>query len=167
MFATPANSLPRSVATPATIVGLSTAERAPLMDAGAIVLVEIPVRDLTRAADFYAGLFGWSFEHDEAADGWFFTTGTGGPMGRITIGRPAGRDGVRVTVAVVDVAASTRRAVDLGGGTAEAGSSGSSDLGEWTVLIDPDGNRFGIFHRRLRDHYHGRKRSGLHDGGPR
>jgi predicted enzyme related to lactoylglutathione lyase len=135
------------------------------MDAGSIVFVEIPVRDLTRAADFYAGLFGWSFEHDDA-DEWLFTTGAGGPMGRITIGRTAGRDGMRLTVAVADVADSTRRAIALGGGTAEAGSSGSSDVGEWTVLIDPDGNRFGIFHGRMRGRHHDRKRSGTHDGGP-
>jgi predicted enzyme related to lactoylglutathione lyase len=134
------------------------------MDAGSILFVEIPVRDLTRAADFYAGLFGWSFEHDDA-DGWLFTTGHGGPTGRITIGRPAGRDGVRVTVAVDDLAASTRRALELGGGTAEVDSSGSSDVGEWTLLIDPDGNRFGIFHGRMRGRDHGRKRPGMHDSG--
>ncbi len=95
----------------------------------------------------------------------FFTTGGGGPMGRIIIGRPAGRDGVRVTVAVDDVTASTRRAIELGGGTAEAASSGSSDVGEWTALIDPDGNRFDIFHGRMRSRPHGRKRSGMHDLG--
>lgn len=130
------------------------------MDAGSIVLVEIPVRDLTRAADFYAGLFGWSFEHDDS-DGWFFTTGSDGPMGRITVGRPSGRDGVRVTVAVRDVAASTRRAIALGGGTADASNSGSSDIGEWRVLIDPDGNRFGIFRGTLRGRRHGRWRFGI------
>jgi predicted enzyme related to lactoylglutathione lyase len=69
-------------------------------------------------------------------------------------------------VAVDDLAASTRRAIELGGGTADAGSSGRSDVGEWTVLIDPDGNRFGIFHGRMRGRHHGRKRSGMHDGGP-
>jgi predicted enzyme related to lactoylglutathione lyase len=134
------------------------------MDSGSIVLVEIPVRDLTRAADFYAGLFGWSFEPDDA-DGWFFTTGSGGPMGRITVGRPAGGDGVRVTVAVSDVAASAHRAIALGGGTTEASNSGSSDIGEWTVLIDPDGNRFGIFCGKLRGRRHGRWRFGIRDGG--
>jgi len=95
----------------------------------------------------------------------FFTTGGGGPMGRIIIGRPAGRDGVRVTVAVDDVTASTRRAIELGGGTAEAASSGSSDVGEWTALIDPHGDRFDIFHGRMRSRPHGRKRSGMHDLG--
>jgi hypothetical protein len=86
-------------------------------------------------------------------------------MGRIIIGTPAGRDGVRVSVAVDDVTASTRRAIELGGGTAEAASSGSSDVGEWTALIDPDGDRFGILHGRMRSRPHGGKRSGLHDSG--
>jgi predicted enzyme related to lactoylglutathione lyase len=135
------------------------------MDTGSIVLVEIPVRDLTRSADFYAGLFGWSFEPADAG-GWFFTTGSGGPMGCITVGRPSGRDGVRVTVAVRDVAASTRRAIALGGGTTDARYSGSSDVGEWTVLIDPDGNRFGIFHGKLRGHRPGRRHFGVRDTGP-
>jgi predicted enzyme related to lactoylglutathione lyase len=135
------------------------------MHAGSIMFVEIPVRDLGRAADFYAGLFGWSFEHEDDADGWFFTSGGRGPMGRITIGRPAGHDGVRVTVAVDDVAATTRRAIELGGGTAEADKTGRSDIGEWSVLIDPDGNRFGIFHGRIRGRSPGPRRFGAHNGG--
>jgi catechol 2,3-dioxygenase-like lactoylglutathione lyase family enzyme len=57
---------------------------------GAIIFVEIPVRDLARAADFYAGLFGWSFEDDENVEGWHFTPGSGGPMGRIATSPLAG-----------------------------------------------------------------------------
>jgi uncharacterized protein len=135
------------------------------MDAGSILFVEIPVRDLKRAADFYAGLFGWSFEPNDT-DGWFFTTGSGGPMGRITAGRPSGRDGIRLTVAVADVAASTRRAIELGGGTAPDSNSTTSDVGDWTLLIDPDGNRFGVFRGKLRGRRHGRRPFGLHDAGP-
>jgi hypothetical protein len=134
------------------------------MDAGSILFVEIPVRDLKRAADFYAGLFGWSFEPDDT-DCWFFTTGSGGPMGRITVERPAGRDGIRLTVAVPDVAASTRRAIELGGGTAPGSSSTDSDVGEWMLLIDPDGNRFGVFRGKLRGRRHGRRPFDLHDAG--
>jgi hypothetical protein len=57
---------------------------------------------------------------------------------------------------VNDIAASTRRAIELSGRTADANSSGSSDVGGWTVLIDPDGNRFGIFHGGMRGRHHGR-----------
>jgi uncharacterized protein len=129
---------------------------------GSILLAEIPVRDSARATDFYAGLFGWSFEHGEA-DGWLFTTGTGELMGRITIDRPAGRDGVQVTVAVDDVAASTRRVIELGGGNAESGRWGGSDVGKWTVLIDPNGNRLSIFHGRIGGRRHGDRHPGVLD----
>ncbi len=135
------------------------------MRAGSIVFVEIPVRDLTRAANFYASLFGWSFEHDET-DRWFFTTGGSGPMGRITVGRPIGGDGIRVTVAVDDIAAVARRAIALGGGTTDADNTGRSDIGEWTVLVDPDGNRFGIFHGTTGDRRDPERRSDARDGEP-
>jgi predicted enzyme related to lactoylglutathione lyase len=127
---------------------------------GSITFVEIPVRDLNHAADFYAGVFGWSFEHDDVATSWFFTTPGGGPMGAITTDRPAARDGLRIAVAVDDVSAATRRAIALGGGTAETDRSLSSDVGEFRLLIDPDGNRFVVFHGTLGRRDTGQPRSG-------
>jgi predicted enzyme related to lactoylglutathione lyase len=120
---------------------------------GAIIFVEIPVRDLARAADFYAGMFGWSFE-DDADSGWFFASGSGGPMGRITTSRPAGLEGVRFTVAVSNVSTATSRAIALGGGTAGGPTSAASDVGDFALLVDPDGNRFGIFQGKLRRRDH-------------
>jgi predicted enzyme related to lactoylglutathione lyase len=123
---------------------------------GSITFVEIPVRDLNRAADFYAGMFGWSFEHDDAATAWMFTTPGGGPMGAITTDRPAARDGARIVVAVDDVSAAAGRAITLGGGTAETDQSLSRDVGEFKLLVDPDGNRFVVIHIALgrRDNQH-------------
>ena len=132
------------------------------MDAGSILFVEISVRDLTRAADFHAGLFGWSFAHDDT-DGWFFTTGAGGLMGRIAVGRLAVRDGVRIRVVAEDVTASTSRAIELGGDTGEASGFDSSDVSERAVLINPDGTRLRVFHGRIRSRRHGRKNPGQHD----
>jgi predicted enzyme related to lactoylglutathione lyase len=131
---------------------------------GAIIFVEIPVRDLARAADFYAGMFGWSFEED-SAEGWFFAPGAGGPMGRITTGRPGGLEGIRFTVAVADVARSTSRAIALGGGTAPLQTSFASDVGDFAMLVDPDGNRFGIFHGTLHRGRRGRHESDSAEAG--
>ena len=135
------------------------------MRSGAIIFVEIPVRDLARAADFYAGLFGWSFEDDENVEGWHFTPGSGGPMGRILTSPLAGVGGIRFTVAVADIAGTTSRAIALGGGTAAGQTSWASDVGDFAMLIDPDGNRFGIFHGKLRGHSRGQPRSGVEDAG--
>jgi predicted enzyme related to lactoylglutathione lyase len=135
------------------------------MKTGSITFVEIPVRDLNHAADFYAGVFGWSFEHDDPATSWFFTTPGAGPMGAITIERPAARDGLRIVVAVDDVAAAVRRAIAHGGGTADIKPSVSSDIGEFKLLIDPDGNRLFIFHGTLGRHGTREPKSGAQDAG--
>ena len=129
------------------------------------MFVEIPVRDLSRAADFYAGVFGWSFEQDDMATSWLFTTPGGGPMGAITTDRPAARDGVRIVVAVDDVSAATRRAIAFGGGTAETDRSISPDVGEFKVLNDLDGNRLVVFHGTLGRRDTQQRKSGAQDAG--
>jgi predicted enzyme related to lactoylglutathione lyase len=132
---------------------------------GAITFIEIPVRDLNRAADFYAGVFGWSFEHDDKATSWFFTTPGTGPMGAITTNRPPARDGLRIVVAVDDVSAAARRAIAHGGGTTDIEPSVSTDIGEFKLLIDPDGNRLFIFHGTLGRHGTPQPKSGAQDTG--
>lgn len=103
------------------------------MRSGSIVFVEIPVRRLARAADFSAGLFGWTFETDEQADSWYFTSGTVGPMGQITTRRPAGGVGTLVFVAVDDIGATVKCAIELGGGTGEQRTQVHPDVGEYAV----------------------------------
>jgi uncharacterized protein len=132
---------------------------------GSITFIEIPVRDLNRAADFYAGVFGWSFEHDDLASSWFFTTPGVGPMGAITTDRPSARDGLRIVVAVDDVSAATRRAIAHGGGAADIDTSVSLDVGEFKLLIDPDGNRLFIFHGTLGRRGTREPKSGAQDAG--
>jgi predicted enzyme related to lactoylglutathione lyase len=122
------------------------------MRSGSIVFVEIPVRRLARAADFYAGLFGWTFEVDEQAESWYFTSGGAGPMGCITTRRPAGGVGTLVFVAIDDIGTTVKRAIELGGGTGEQTTRVHPEVGDYAVLIDPDGTRIGVFHSFLRGH---------------
>lgn len=117
------------------------------MRQGTIVFVEIPVRDLKRAADFYAGLFGWSFFEEHDPDRWLFTPGGRGAMGAITTARPAGTGGILISVSVDDVSATVRKAIGLGGGP--TGDVRSSDVGRRTEIIDPDGNHFMVFSSAL------------------
>lgn len=109
---------------------------------GSIVSIEIPVRDLKRAADFYAGLFGWSFEVDTDNDfRWLFAPYGTAITGAITNARPVGSGGARIVVAVEDVQATARRAIELGGGPGEAWNS---DIGRFMELVDPDGNHLWV-----------------------
>ena len=133
------------------------------MKTGSITFIQIPVRDLTRAADFYAGVFGWSFEHDEHATSWNFTTPGRGPMGAITTERAPARDGLRIVVAVDDIPRAVSRAIALGGGATD--SATSADIGEGRLLIDPDGNRLFIFHATMGRRGTREPKSGAHDAG--
>jgi predicted enzyme related to lactoylglutathione lyase len=132
---------------------------------GSITFIEIPVRDLARAANFYAGVFGWSFEHDEQASSWNFTTPGVGPMGAITTDRSPARDGVRFVVAVDDISVAVRRAIEHGGGTTDSETSASADIGEGKLLIDPDGNRLLIFHATMGRRGTREPESGTQDAG--
>ncbi len=117
------------------------------MRQGTIVFVEIPVRDLKRAADFYAGLFGWSFYNEHEPDRWLFTPGGRGAMGAITTSRPAGTGGIVISVSVDDVTLTVDRAIALGGGP--TGDVREGTAGRRTEIIDPDGNHFIVFSSAL------------------
>ena len=113
------------------------------MQHGSIVFVEIPVRDLSRAADFYAGLLGWSFLPDHGPDRWMFVPGGKGAMGAITTARSAG-GGTHFAVAVDDVPMITELAIRLGGGVT---TMEERSIGYGAELIDPDGNHFWVLER--------------------
>jgi predicted enzyme related to lactoylglutathione lyase len=114
---------------------------------GSIIFVEIPVRDLAHSADFYAGLFGWSFLPSQEPDRWLFTPGGKGAMGAITTSRPSGVVGTHLAVAVENVPETTNRAIAMGGGVTTIEERPS--MGYGAELIDPDGNHFWIFERRV------------------
>jgi predicted enzyme related to lactoylglutathione lyase len=112
------------------------------MREGTIVWVEIPVRDLERAADFYAGLFGWSFEPDEEHHRWIFAPPGRGAMGAITTARPVIRGGVKIGVAVESVRFSSNVAIELGGApTSEVADA----VGKAADVVDPDGNHLWLY----------------------
>jgi predicted enzyme related to lactoylglutathione lyase len=114
---------------------------------GTIVFVELPVRDLARAADFYAGLFGWSFEEDPSNPRrWVFAPPGTGAMGAISTERPAGPGGAKIAVAVQDAQATAQRAIDLGGGP---GESVTTDIATYVDIVDPDGNHVWAFQGSL------------------
>ena len=118
------------------------------MHHGAINFVEIAVTDLTRAANFYAGMFGWSFESAPDSRTWYFSTG-GGPMGAITTTRRPSSEGAHVFVTVDDIRGSVVKATQLGGWIEHDVMSGDPAVGEIAVVRDYDGNWIGLFHNRL------------------
>jgi len=118
-----------------------------VMRPGTIVFVELPVRELARAADFYAGLFGWSFEEDPANPRrWVFTPAGMGAMGAISTERPTGPGGAKIAIAVDNVHDTASRAITLGGGPGEIVTT---DIATYQDLVDPDGNHLWAFQAKL------------------
>jgi predicted enzyme related to lactoylglutathione lyase len=122
------------------------------MEHGAINFVEIPVTDLKRAADFYAGMFGWSFEAEPGARTWLFSTGTSGAMGAITTTRRPSSEGMHLCVTVSDLGHVLAKAGRLGGSIEAERASGDGTLGEFAAVRDNDGNFVGLFQSRLGRH---------------
>jgi uncharacterized protein len=117
------------------------------MRQGTIVWVDIPVRNLERAADFYAGLFGWSFEPDEEHSRWVFAPPGRGAMGAITTARPVGTGGVKIGVAVESVRFSANVAIELGGGP--TGEVADTTVGKAVDIVDLDGNHLWLYEPEL------------------
>jgi predicted enzyme related to lactoylglutathione lyase len=118
---------------------------------GTIIFVEIPVRDLERSANFYASLFGWTFEEDPSnPHRWLFTPSGAGAMGRITNERPVGPGGARLSIAVDDVPTTAKRAIELGGAPV---AQIVGDVGNGVEIVDPDGNHLWAFHSSLSSSY--------------
>ena len=117
------------------------------MHHGTIVFIELSVRDLKRSADFYAGLFGWSFEEDPVnSKRWLFTPPGLGAMGAISTEHAAGPGGARIAVAVERLSETADRAIALGGGPGEVVRT---DIGNHLALVDPDGNHLWAFESKL------------------
>jgi len=104
---------------------------------------ELQTTDPARATAFYAGLFGWKAQEEQT------------PMGPYTMfegmlaGLTAPRDGVPPGwvpyIDVVDVAAATRRARELGGQVAR--DCVAIPAGTFSVVRDPTGGVFGLFQK--------------------
>jgi hypothetical protein len=113
--------------------------------------IEIGIRDIEKAAEFFEELFGWEVVRRETADGsdyWIFDTGDEPRTENLRRGglclRPDGAAlGVVVYVVVEDIDAVLGRVATLGGEvvvprTPEGAASKA-------YFRDPDGNLFGLW----------------------
>ncbi|AEW98105.1 MULTISPECIES: VOC family protein [Streptomycetaceae] len=123
---------------------------------GSMAWFEIGTTDVKATTDFYTAGFGWRFENDQA-DGTSHSTvfgpGAKWPSGSLRdhSGQgAAGADYVMSCFLVTDVAATTARA-ERAGARLEHGPRTSPGGLVSCRLIDPRGNRFGVFSRPTGD----------------
>ena len=102
-----------------------------------VVWFELPAADSDRARDFYARLFGWSFERFGDED-YHMTYDAGG-----AVYGASGENGLLAYFGVDDVDAAIARVRELGG---EAGEKQEvPSVGQYAHCSDLDGNRFGLY----------------------
>jgi len=106
--------------------------------------VEIRVRDLERAKNFYGSLFDWKISGEKNTDYayWLIDTGEkpGGGMWRFPEGKPLG---VLVYVLVDNIDKALENVVKLGGKVVVPKSKEGENA--MATIADPDGNLFGLY----------------------
>lgn len=106
--------------------------------------VEIRVRDLERAKNFYVGIFDWKISGKENRDWayWLIDTGEkpGGGMWRMPKDKPTG---VLVYILVDNIDETLEKVVKLGGKIVSPKVREGENF--MATIADPDGNMFGLY----------------------
>jgi uncharacterized protein len=122
-------------------------------NAAPIIWFEIVVADLTTAETFYGRLLGWTFRPFEEydPDNYHIVSTPQGTLGGALVraeaaAQPGGQKlGVTLYAEVPDLTAALDRAGELGAETIqEPRVIGSAD-GWFAIVVDPDGNRLGLW----------------------
>ncbi|GAA2680127.1 VOC family protein [Streptomyces lunalinharesii] len=114
---------------------------------GAYAWFEVGTTDPKATEDFYHRAFGWRFDFDDTAGGkqyYNVFTGNQWPSGGMYDLGPDGVNYLMPDFLVTDVPATTAQAVELGA-TVEFGPDTNPDGLVYSRIVDPRGNRFGLF----------------------
>ena len=107
---------------------------------------EIPVDDPDRAENFYADIFGWSFQRFEGAPEYYGMATTGeGEQGINGALFQRGESGVvTLTMEVGSIEEAMARIAEKGGRVLQ-GKTPIPGMGWFATCEDTEGNRFGLF----------------------
>ena len=112
------------------------------------VHLELSTSDVTKAKEFYSGLFGWTFEdHDMGPSGVYSTfKPSSGPGGGL-FSMPGMPTFWLAYVGVEEINAATDKAKSLGA-TIHKGPMEIPGVGWMTILVDPTGATIALFQPR-------------------
>lgn len=107
---------------------------------------ELPVEDQTRAADFYAKVFGWDLQQWEGAPYWLATTGPDAEPGiNGALGLKSEDFAVPVFVIEVPDIEAAIKSVEEAGAAIVHPKSPIPGVGYSAYFTDTEGNRMGLF----------------------
>ena len=111
---------------------------------GDITHIDIPVSDLARAREFYAGLFGWDIAEIPGFEGYPMWQAPNKISGGGLAPRSEGFDQPRSYVEV-DSIDETVAAAQRAGATVVMEKAAIDESSWWAVIADPDGNHVGLY----------------------
>jgi uncharacterized protein len=126
------------------------AEESPM--ANPFVHVELHTNDLSKAKAFYSKLFGWKLKDESMPGGGTYTmvdVGEGVGGGMMTAMPPGSPPRWQAYVGVDDVAASTRKAKELGAKIMMEKTE-VGDYGFMSVIVDPTGATIALWEPKRR-----------------
>jgi len=111
---------------------------------GDITHIDIPVSDLARAGEFYSTLFGWRIAEVPGFEGYPMWQAPNGISGGGLAPRGEGFTQPRSYVEV-DSIDDTVALAEANGATVAMGKQPISATSWYAVIVDPDGNRIGLY----------------------
>ena len=111
---------------------------------GSFVHIEIKVKDLKIARDFYGKIFGWKFE-DMGPEYLVFKTGNG-VGGGLVLSKETWSDGpFLLHIEVVDIPAILKQTASSGGKVVKEKTEIGGGFGYYALTRDPSGNLIGLW----------------------
>ncbi|MFK4836592.1 VOC family protein [Microbacterium sp. ZW T2_14] len=111
---------------------------------GDITHIDIPVTDLSKASEFYSGLFGWQIAEVPGYEGYPMWRAPNQISGGGLAPREDGFTQPRSYVEVDSIDETVAAAKDAGG-TVLMEKNQISPTSWWAVIGDPDGNAIGLY----------------------
>jgi predicted enzyme related to lactoylglutathione lyase len=115
--------------------------------ANAFVHLELSTQDVSKAKEFYRGLFDWKLEDQTMGDGSSYTMvrpGEGPGGGMMKHPMPGAPSAWLPYVEVADVGRSTKKARELGG-TIIRDKTDIPGMGAFSIVTDPTGATIGLW----------------------
>ena len=114
-----------------------------------IVHIEIPVKDLQKAKEFYEAVFNWKVEIDTGMPGYgFFTTGEEGVGGAFDQSDKTAKGEIMLHIQTDDIPKTLEKINAKGGKTIREKTEISKEYGFYAIFEDIFGNVLGLWSQK-------------------
>jgi len=111
-----------------------------------IVHIEIPVKDIQKAKDFYESIFNWEVQVDTGMPGYaFFKTGKEGVGGAFNQSENVAKGEIMLHIQAEDIPNMLKKIEEIGGKTIQEKTEIGNEFGFYAIFEDVFGNVLGLW----------------------